>query len=105
MQVSSQPISHTQLKATIRSDPLLSRVLHFIRMGWPEFIPQVEAIEPFWRRRKKFLVEADCLLLGSRVVVPPKCQEEVLKELHMGHPGIARMKAQACKGVCVVVQY
>ena len=51
------------------------------------------------------LSEADCLLLGSRVVVPPKCQEEVLKELHMGHPGIARMKAQACKGVCVVAQY
>ena len=32
---------------------------------------------------------------GIRVIVPKKLQEEVLKELHRDHQGIAKMKANA----------
>ena len=32
---------------------------------------------------------------GIRVIVPKKLQEDVLKELHRDHQGIARMKANA----------
>uniref|UniRef100_A0A0N4X1N6 RNA-directed DNA polymerase n=1 Tax=Haemonchus placei TaxID=6290 RepID=A0A0N4X1N6_HAEPC len=37
------------------------------------------------------LVE-DCLRTGKRVVIPKKLQANVSKELHVGHPGIVRMK-------------
>ena len=40
-------------------------------------------------------MEGDCLLWGIRVIVPKKLQEDVLKELHRDHQGIARMKANA----------
>ena len=38
-------------------------------------------------------VEGDCILWGMRVVVPSKLRNQLLSELHRGHPGIVRMKA------------
>ena len=35
------------------------------------------------------------LLWGNRVVIPPKCRNVLIEELHMGHPGIVRMKMLA----------
>ena len=32
---------------------------------------------------------------GSRVIIPPKYQVQLLEQLHEGHPGIVRMKALA----------
>ena len=40
-------------------------------------------------------MEGDCLLWGIRAIVPKKLQEDVLKELHYDHQGMARMKASA----------
>lgn len=37
-------------------------------------------------------MECGCLLWGVRAVVPSKLQQQVLPELHQGHPGIVRMK-------------
>ncbi|KRX37218.1 Uncharacterized protein T05_15600, partial [Trichinella murrelli] len=35
------------------------------------------------------------LLWGSRVIIPLKARHKILKELHVGHPGVVRMKALA----------
>ena len=45
--------------------------------------------------REQFTVEDGCLLGGTRVVVPSKYQQEVLSELHLSQPGMARMKSLA----------
>ena len=37
---------------------------------------------------------------GRVVVVPPQGQSVVLTELHIGHPGVSRMKALARGLVC-----
>ena len=39
--------------------------------------------------------EAECLLWGSRVVIPFQHREQVLQELHVSHPGMCCMKALA----------
>ena len=33
-----------------------------------------------------------CLLWGSRIVVPETSRKAVLTELHVGHPGISKIK-------------
>ena len=36
-----------------------------------------------------------CVLWGSWMVIPAKCRDALLKELHESHPGISRMKSLA----------
>ena len=54
-----------------------------------------KTLQPYLTRRSELTVECGCLLWGVRVVVPNKLQQQVLKELHEGHPGIVRMKKLA----------
>ena len=37
----------------------------------------------------------DCILWGSRVLIPKQVQKLILDELHGGHSGVAKMKAFA----------
>ena len=30
--------------------------------------------------------------MGARLVILPQCQQEVLQEIHLAHPGISRLK-------------
>ena len=52
-------------------------------------------LAPFHSKRNELSLFDGCILWGSRVVVPKKGQRAVLKELHLGHPGMSRMKALA----------
>ena len=38
-------------------------------------------------------IECGCLLWGIRVIIPASLRPRLLKALHEGHPGVARMKA------------
>ena len=40
-------------------------------------------------------IDADCLLWGSRVIIPPKLRGKIISELHNAHPGIVTMQATA----------
>ena len=64
------PISAADLMAATRSDPILSKVLRYLRKGWPEQIPN--ALLPYWRKRNELTLEEDSILWGIRVVVPKK---------------------------------
>ena len=51
-----------------------------------------DELQPFWRKRDEIVVEGDCVLWGTRVIVPNKLRDQVLKELHRAHSGIVQMK-------------
>ena len=76
-------------------DKTLSRVRHLIRHGWPENIDGDVDLKPYVRHKFELSVLDNCILFGSRVVVPPHCRKAVLDELHQCHPGVSRMKALA----------
>ena len=76
-----------------RKDPILSKVLRYTKSGWPATVP--DELKPFYLRRMELTVEAGCLLWGMRVIVPKHLQQIVLKELHLSHPGVSRMKSIA----------
>ena len=54
-----------------------------------------DSLGPFYTRRYELTAEGNCLLWGTRVVIPSCLRELVLKELHQGHRGMSRMKALA----------
>ena len=92
LQLESLPVSVDQVRKATRSDPILSRVLEYALTGWPTEVTS-EAIKPYFNKRNEITVEENCLLWGMRVVIPRPLQARVLDELHVGHPGIVRMKA------------
>ncbi|XP_033014646.1 uncharacterized protein K02A2.6-like, partial [Lacerta agilis] len=49
----------------------------------------------FATRQHELSAHRGCLLWGDRVVVPQRLRQRVLEALHIGHPGIVKMKALA----------
>ena len=92
-QLESLPVTSQQLRAATRTDPVLSKVIRYVRSGWPQDC--TPTLRPYWSRRFELMVEGECLLWGIRVIVPKKLQKKLLEELHKDHPGISRMKSVA----------
>lgn len=92
-QLESLPVTATQLATATRKDSTLSKVLRYTLKGWPSEVPP--DVSPFFSRRDELTVENGCILWGSRVLIPEKLRERMLKELHRDHPGICKMKGIA----------
>ena len=83
-------------RAAWKRYPLLSKLSQTFHQIW--LAPKkwrVNCLKSYWNRRQGLSVEGDCVLWGIRVIVPKKLQNEVLREFHREHQGIARMKAIA----------
>jgi hypothetical protein len=95
IQLSDMPVHCKDIWQETRRDPLLSKVLHFTRCGWPSSKSLSLAFTPFYERRLELSIEQDCLLWGTRVVIPKKLRNQVLDEIHSTHVGICKMKSLA----------
>lgn len=87
------PINSKRISLETRRDPVLSKVLNFVKNGWPE--KNDENLIQFQRKQNELSCEQDCLLWGYRVVVPTRLRKQLLDELHASHLGIAKMKSVA----------
>ena len=79
-----------ELTTATRRDPVLAKVLTYVRCGWPDVVEP--DLEPFKRRREELSTDGDTLLWGGRAVVPRFLRARVLRELHEAHLGGAKMK-------------
>ena len=77
-----------QVASSTHSDPLLSKILAWLRTGWPTRVPK--PFYPYWTRRNELTLQDNCFLW---VVVPEGLRSQIITELHRGHLGIVRMKA------------
>lgn len=92
--LSSLPIStHTVAKES-RSDPIISKVMHYVKTdNWPNNI--TPELKPFASKQHELSVQQDCLLWGYRVIPPTKLRRAILSTLHTGHLGVVKMKSLA----------
>ena len=81
------PITSAQVRVWTNKDSILSQVRNFVYNGWPMSVG--EELQPYFRRRHELSILDDCLLWGSRIIIPPAGQSCVLDELHVHdtHPG------------------
>ena len=49
---------------------------------------------------RKFSLEGNLLVRNHRIVIPVSLREYMLKELHVSHFGVVKMKANAREGHC-----
>jgi len=89
-QVPDDLLSATDVANTTLQDPVLKKVLEKVMHGWPETCE--EELKPFKKIFLELSVENNCILWGSRVIIPGALQPKVLDILHETHPGGSRMK-------------
>lgn len=72
-QTEHTPITATRIKDATISDPLLSRVLHFVLPhGWTAEENTPKKLRFYRTKGEKFTVEAGCSLRGTREVIPSR---------------------------------
>ena len=60
-------------------------------------LPQFTA--RYWRHRADLNVVDGVVMLGDRIVVPPRLRQEVLRHLHGAHHGVSQMTARASSSI------
>lgn len=91
--LNTSPVTATQIQSWTNSDPLLSRIRRFILSGWPDDLEDDPSLRPYIQRKSELAVLNECVLWGTRVVIPNQGHKPIIEELHRAHPGITRMKA------------
>ncbi|XP_054260456.1 uncharacterized protein K02A2.6-like [Macrosteles quadrilineatus] len=89
-----KPITANIIAKETEKDPLLSKVLLWTQRGWPTHNSDLN-LTPFISRQNSISQYKQCLLWGTRVIIPSTLRQQALKLLHMGHEGIVRTKALA----------
>ncbi|XP_018396139.1 PREDICTED: uncharacterized protein K02A2.6-like [Cyphomyrmex costatus] len=87
----SFPITFQQIKEATKEDDILQKVINFTLNSWPQKVDDSD-LQPFFRRRNSLTVIQECLLFNDRVVIPQQFHQQILKQIHKGHPGMERMK-------------
>lgn len=89
------PITSDVVAAETAKDPVLSKVIHQTKLGWPHKVTKDLDLVQFSKYKDSLTIEKSCLMWAARVVIPSSLRAKVLKLLHEGHPGIVRTKALA----------
>jgi hypothetical protein len=95
--LSTIPVTAADIQREIERDPVLSRVKKYTLSGWPSELPS--KLQPdlklYKSHESELSVQSGCVILRTRVVVPPACRKAMLEELHTSHSGINKMKCLA----------
>ncbi|XP_011684290.1 PREDICTED: uncharacterized protein K02A2.6-like [Wasmannia auropunctata] len=91
------PIKFEDIRNASRQCPTLIRIVQFIKEGWPQKSRQIRdpEVAKFFNQRNQLDIIQSCIFWGKRLIVPVQFRNQVLQELHHGHPGLVRMKLLA----------
>ena len=68
--------------------------------GWPNSIREIpQVIHPYWTFCKELTIEDGLILKGTRIVIPNKKHEAILKQIHDSHLGLTKCKLCAKQAV------
>jgi hypothetical protein len=91
--VETLPVTADIIGRYTRKDTELAQVYEFVSTGWPSKAPP--NLQAYYSRRNELSLSQDCLIWGTRVIIPKSLRPQLLKEVHTGHVGIVRMKSVA----------
>lgn len=76
-----------------KEDKMLCKVIEYVKSEWPKVVDDL--LICYKRKGNELYVESDCLMWGTRIVIPEVLRGMILKELHSTHMGIVKMKSLA----------
>ncbi|XP_054281226.1 uncharacterized protein K02A2.6-like [Macrosteles quadrilineatus] len=86
-QISMLPLTKETIAEHTKKDTFFSKVKIALENG--------DDLETMGLNNNEYTLHKGCVFRGIRVVIPSSLQKEVLKELHVGHLGMTKMKAMA----------
>ncbi|CAB4015186.1 Hypothetical predicted protein [Paramuricea clavata] len=89
------PITAKDIGKATKVHSVLCKEYYYVVSVWPENC-QDENLSPYHNRKLELSCEQDCVLWGSRLVIPPVFREKRINELHSEHPGVCGIKAITC---------
>ncbi|CAH8462024.1 unnamed protein product [Schistosoma rodhaini] len=92
--VRALPVLESEIQTASRNDPIIKKAMNYVTNGWPSTKLDGD-MEPLYHRRDSLCVVNECFMFGDIVVVPESLRPRMLKQFHIGHPGIKRMKSIA----------
>ena len=79
-----------------QADDELALLKHIIMQGWPSSVKQIPPVlQPYLMFREELTVEDGLILKGTRIVIPDRDCEAILKLIHEGHLGLNKCKLHA----------
>ena len=84
-----------QFRTETANDETLQHVKQYIQSGWPSTKEIHPSAKPYFNIRDELNINSNLVLKGQRIIVPRSMQKEILQILHIGHPGIVKVKARA----------
>ena len=90
--IEALPVAEQELRLQPRRDPVLSRVLELVELGWHNGVEVHPDLIPYAHRGSEITSHLGVLMWGSRVIVPAKLRQRVLETLPEGHIGMVKMK-------------
>ena len=92
-QLKARSDSLHNLKIATQDDDKLPILKHIIQQGWLKTIKIVPSeIQPYWTFHEELTIEDRLVLKGTRIIIPNKKREDILKLIHDGHLGLNKCK-------------
>nr|CAI5833256.1 unnamed protein product [Callosobruchus analis] len=87
------PISYKDIAKVSSKDAVLMKVIDYVKIGWPSQVAM--ELKPYYVKRNELSCEQNCLLKGTKVVIPEALRSHILELIHEDHIGIVRTKMLA----------
>ncbi|XP_058810405.1 uncharacterized protein K02A2.6-like [Phymastichus coffea] len=81
------------IQTETQRDETLKKIMLYVKDGWPNVIP--ESVKKFKNKKDELSLESGCLFWGIRIIIPEKLRAILLRELHMSHMGMVKIKMLA----------
>lgn len=86
------PVNYNQLIGVYTKDSSMQQLMNLISTNWKSFTSDDRELKQFFNRRESLTISNNIVLFNDRVVIPTELRGKLLEQLHVGHPGIVRMK-------------
>ena len=89
-----------EIRQATQADDKPALLKHTIMMGWPNNIKEIpQVLHPYWTFHKELTIEDGRILKGTRIVIPNKKHEAILKQIHDSHLELTKCKLHTKQAV------
>lgn len=98
--INFSPMKQNALHTKTSKDLRLSTLKEVIHQGWPENIRDFPRdLRAYWPFRDELAIESGVIFKGRQVLIPDSITNDILRQLHVGHPGIEKTRRLARESV------